>query len=618
MPGHAGGGRGAMFGLGSKGEKPESAGRAIRRLLRELTFARGRIVLMTIVAMLVTLMSVATPFIMGMMTDELFFSATERTPVDFDFIGILLALLAGAYLLSSLFSYAQQFVMSEVTQEMVLRLREEGREKLDRLPVSFYDEHAHGDILSRFTNDLDLIGTTLKDSVIQTFTAFVTIIGVSIVMIRLSPILTLVTMITVPLTIFVTAGIASRSRALFKARQEALGTMNARIEEAFSGFDVMKSFGQRDAEVEAFRTENEAYFTYAYRASFISGVIRPLVQFVGNLGFVGIVTVGSVLVVNGSIGVGTIQAFIQYQRSFNMPIQRVAGIVNTIQSTLAAAERVFSLLDEDEQEPDAESGTIGCEGDADDGCGLVAFDDVTFSYRPGTPVISDVSFTAEPGETIAIVGPTGAGKSTIVNLLMRFYEVDSGTITIDGVDIRDIPREDLRDMTGMVLQDVWLRTATVAENIGFGAGDDVTRERIEQAATAALADDFIRSLPHGYDTVIGDGGTSLSAGQRQLITIARAFICDPKILIMDEATSSIDTRTELAIQRASEKVLRGRTSFVIAHRLSTIREADRILVLKDGRIEEQGDHEELLRSGGFYASLYEAGFSECRDEVDPV
>jgi ATP-binding cassette, subfamily B, multidrug efflux pump len=499
--------------------------------------------------------------------------------------------------------------MAGVTQRTVYRLRADVDRKLGRLPLHYFDGHPRGDLLSRVTNDIDNIGQSLQQSLTQLITSLLTIVGVLILMLTISPLLAVVSLLAVPASLVVTVLVIGRSQKLFVAQWASTGALNGHVEEMHTGHAIVKAFGRQRQAVATFDEENQRLFQASYRAQFISGIIQPAMNFISNLNYVAIAVIGGVRVATGLMSLGDVIAFIQYSRQFTFPIVQTASIANVLQSAVASAERVFELLDEPEEIADPlEPVRIPTMH------GAVAFDDISFRYDPDIPLIDDLSLVADAGETVAIVGPTGAGKTTLVNLLMRFYELDGGKITIDGVDTRDMTRDDLRRTFGMVLQDTWLFHGTIRDNIAYGRVG-ATEEEIVAAAEAAHVDHFVRTLPDGYDTVIDDDATSLSAGEKQLLTIARAFLADPSILILDEATSSVDTRTEVLIQQAMAALRSNRTSFVIAHRLSTIRDADTILVMNDGQIVEQGDHESLLAAGGAYADLYNAQFAGAAAEV---
>jgi ATP-binding cassette, subfamily B, multidrug efflux pump len=522
---------------------------------------------------------------------------------DFNYIGQIVLILLGMYIISACFSLIMGLVMSGVAQRTVRDLPREVDLKIARLPLKYFDDHPHGDILSRVTNDLDTVATTLQQSLTQIITSLITIIGYIIMMLTISPILTLIVVATLPLYILSTALIARKSQKYFASQQKELGALSGHVEEMYTGHKIVKAFGHEKDSIEQFEEINNNLYSAGWKAQFISGMMFPLMNFISNIGYVGISIVGGFWITKNLLGLGDILAFIQYSRSFTMPIAQTAQIANVIQSTIACAERVFEILDESEEIPDTPEARV-----IEFPKGEVRFDHVDFRYTEDVPLIEAMNLDVKPGHTIAIVGPTGAGKTTLVNLLMRFYEIKGGSISIDGVDIRDIKRTELRKMFGMVLQDTWLFNGTVKENIAYakqGAG----MEEIVWAAKAAHADHFIRTLPDGYDTVLNEEATNISQGQKQLLTIARAILADPTILILDEATSSVDTRTEVLIQKAMANLMKGRTSFVIAHRLSTIRDAELILVMNKGRIIEMGNHKDLLAKGGFYAELYNSQFT---------
>jgi ATP-binding cassette subfamily B multidrug efflux pump len=508
---------------------------------------------------------------------------------------------------SSLFQYLQGLILNGITQRTVYRLRSDAEQKIHRLPLAYFDRTPRGELLSRVTNDIDNVSQSLQQTLSQMLSSILTVVGVVVMMFVISPLLALIALIAIPLTLFITVVIAKRSQRLFVAQWTHTGELNAQIEEGYSGHALVKVFG-RHREVEArFARKNEELYTASFGAQFISGIIMPATMFVGNLVYVAIAVVGGVLVANGSIKIGDVQAFIQYSRQFTQPLSQLGSLVTVLQSGVASAERVFDLLDADEQSADP-AAPVSPPAQA----GRLVFENVSFRYDPGTPLIHDLSLVARPGSTVAIVGPTGAGKTTLVNLILRFYDLDSGRITLDGVDIAAMTRDDLRSRTGMVLQDTWLFKGTIRDNIAYGRGD-ATDDDILAAAQAAYVDRFVHALPDGYNTVLDDEGSNLSAGEKQLITIARAFLARPDLLILDEATSSVDTRTELLVQRAMRELRRARTSFVIAHRLSTIRDADLILVMESGAIVEQGTHAQLVAAHGAYARLYEAQFAAAAD-----
>jgi len=522
--------------------------------------------------------------------------------VDFAAIGKILLTLAAIYLLAAFFQWLQQYIMAGVSQRTVYRLRRDVDQKLQRLPLKYYDGHPHGDILSRVTNDVDNIAHTLQQTITQMLSSIVTVIGVLIMMFKISTLLSWISLAVIPVSLVITLLIAKQSQKQFVRQWNSTGAVNAHVEEMFTGHNLVKAFNREEDALQQFREQNEKLYEASFKAQFISGLIHPVINFVNNLNYVAIAVLGGVNVANGVISLGDVQAFIQYSRQFTQPIVQVASIMNVLQSTVASAERVFELLDEEEEVPDVENPVV-----LENVKGHVRFEHVYFSYNPNVPLIEDFNLDVQAGDMIAIVGPTGAGKTTLVNLLMRFYDVNSGRITIDGVDIRQMRRRDLRRIFGMVLQDTWLFSGTIRDNIAYGK-ENATEEEIIAAAKAAYVDHFVRTLADGYDTVLTGDATNISQGQRQLITIARAFLADPKILILDEATSSVDTRTEMLIQKAMANLMKGRTSFVIAHRLSTIRDADNIVVMDHGRIVEQGNHKELMEKKGFYYNLYMSQF----------
>ena len=548
---------------------------------------------------------------MAKITDELIRPILELvggnptpSPIDFSYIWNIVVILIGLYVLSAAFSYLQQFIMAGVSQKVVYDLRRDIDEKLARLPLKFFDSHTHGELLSRFTNDVDNISATLQQSITQVITSVTTVVGVLIMMLTISPLLTLISIIVIPLSGILMMMVVKRSQKYFIGQQKKLGELNGHIEEMYTGHNVVKAFGHEKKAINEFDEVNEGLYDVGWRAQFLSGLVMPIINFIGNLGYVLVAVVGGVLVTKGRITVGDIQAFIQYNRQFTQPIAQVAQISNIIQSTVASAERVFELLDEEEVIPEPIN-PVKAKAD----CGAVEFEHVKFGYREDRILINDMNIKAKPGQMVAIVGPTGAGKTTLVNLLLRFYELNGGRILVDDVDITEMNRADLRKKFGMVLQDTWLFNGTIRDNIAYGK-KNATEEEIIAAAKAAHADHFIRVLPEGYDTILNEEVSNISQGQKQLLTIARALLADPEIMILDEATSSVDTRTELQIQNAMKTLMKGRTSFVIAHRLSTIREADVILVMKDGDVIETGNHETLMAQNGFYADLYNSQFNQ--------
>lgn len=591
-------------------EKPKDFKGTSLRLLQYINKRKVKIIAVFVMAILSTVFMILSPKIVGRAITQLFNDTIQimrgvpGATVNFVAIRDTLLLLTGLYVVSAFFNFLQQYIMAGVAQNTSRDIRQEIDEKLTRLPLSYYDSHTHGDILSRVTNDMDNISNTLQQSITQLITSVVTMIGVVIMMLTISPMMTLITLITLPLMLIVTKPIIKRSQIFFKDQQDYLGELNGHVEEMYTGHVVVKAFGQEEKSVEEFEKINEKLFDAGWKALFVSGIMMPIMTFINNIGYVFICVVGGIFATRGIINIGDIQAFLQYSRQFTQPINQLANIANIFQSTIASAERVFEILDEKEEVKESSDELV-----LTDLRGEVTFEHVSFGYNKGETLIHDMNIEVKPGQTVAIVGPTGAGKTTLINLLMRFYEVDSGKILIDGIDIVDLKRDCLRSMFGMVLQDTWLFNGTIRDNIAYGR-EGATEEDVVNAAKAAYADHFIRTLPDGYDTVLNEESSNISQGQKQLLTIARAILKDTKLLILDEATSSVDTRTEQQIQKAMEELMKGRTSFVIAHRLSTIRDADIILVMVDGDIVEKGNHDELMNKNGFYADLYNSQFTK--------
>ncbi len=605
-PGPFGGGPGMMM----PGQKAKNFKGTFRRLIHYLHPYRWRLCIVLAAAIASTIFSIVSPKILGKATTKLFEGLMGRmndvpgAAIDFQGIWQIIVLLVGLYALSSVFSYIMQFLMAGVAQKTVYSLRREVSEKLNRLPLKYYDSRTHGEIMSRVVNDVDNISNTLQQSLMQMITSVVTIVGIIVMMLTISPLMTVILLITLPLSFIAIKNIAGRSQRYFMGQQKELGELNGHVEEMYTGHKIVKAFGQERKSIEKFDEINDRLYQSGWRAQFISGIMMPIMNVINNFGYVAICIAGGILAMRRTIEVGDVQAFIQYARQFSWPLSQTASIANIIQSTIASAERVFEVLDEPEEVPEAAKDAVAIAKPRGD----VALTNITFGYEENKPIIERMNIDVKQGQTIAIVGPTGAGKTTLVNLLMRFYEVNEGKITIDGVDITRMKRGHLRSLFGMVLQDTWLFGGTIRDNIGYGR-DNATEEEIIEAAKAAFADHFIRTLPDGYDTVLNEEASNISQGQKQLLTIARAILADPAILILDEATSSVDTRTEVQIQHAMNRLMHGRTSFVIAHRLSTIRDADLILVMNKGTVIEQGTHEELMQQNGFYADLYNSQFT---------
>lgn len=605
-----GGRPGGHGGHGSHGRMPVERAKdfkgTLKRLLKLLKPYRVKLFAVLILAALSTVFSIVSPKIMGLVTTELFEGViVSGAGVDFSYIAHILIILGGLYLISAFFNYLQQFIMVGVAQNTVYKMRSDINEKLARLPLRFFDGRTHGEILSRVTNDIDTISNTLGQSLTQLVTAVVTLIGIIVMMLTISPLMTvLICFIIIPLSLVVVKSVTSRSQKYFARFQKVLGELNGHVEEMYTGHQIIKAFGREGRSIREFDQVNEELYDAGWKAQFMSGIMMPLMILINNMGYVVICVLGGYSVMNRTIAIGDVQAFLQYAKQFTHPISQTANIANIIQAIIASAERVFEILDEPEEEPDSkDAGVIEFPR------GDVQFQNVKLGYEKDAVLFDDMNIDVKQGQTIAIVGPTGAGKTTLVNLLMRFYEIDAGKITVDGVDIRDLKRGKLRSIFGMVLQDTWLFNGTIKENIAYGS-EGATDDKIIQAAKAAHADHFIRTLPDGYNTVLDEEASNISQGQKQLLTIARAILADPAVLILDEATSNVDTRTEVLIQKAMARLKKGRTSFVIAHRLSTIRDADLILVMRDGSVVEKGTHSELLAKGGFYAELYYSQFAD--------
>jgi ATP-binding cassette subfamily B multidrug efflux pump len=636
-PMRGGFGRGPFGGGGMPAEKPMKFGPSVRRLIKRLS--PERVKLIAVIGLGVTSVGflVVGPKILGRATDFIFAGAIGRQlpagltnaqvvaaarasgntnladllarmgvipgqGIDFNALGGVLILALGLYVASALFSWMQGYLLNDVVQHTVFKLRADVEDKLSRLPLQFFDGQPRGELLSRVTNDIDNVSLSLQQTISQVLTSLLTVVGVLVMMFVVSPLLALIALVTVPISIVIATQVAKRSQKLFVAQWTNTGGLNGHIEEAFTGHELVTVFGRRREVEEVFRERNEELFKASFGAQFISGLILPAMTFIGNVSYVAIAVIGGYRVATGSMSLGDVQAFIQYSRQFTQPLTQVASMANLLQSGVASAERVFELLDAGEQEADPENPAVPSVRS-----GRVEFEHVSFRYQADQPLIDDLTLVAEPGHTIAIVGPTGAGKTTLVNLIMRFYELDAGRITLDGIDITTMRRDDLRSQIGMVLQDTWLFGGTIRDNIAYG-NPGASEEQIRAAAEATFVDRFVKSLPLGYDTVIDDEGSNVSAGEKQLLTIARAFLADPSLLILDEATSSVDTRTEVLVQHAMAALRSDRTSFVIAHRLSTIRDADLILMMESGRIVERGTHEQLLAARGPYHRLYAAQF----------
>ena len=595
------GGHGGMM----PGEKAKDFKGTTRKILSYIGSYKIAIVLVMISAVAGTVFNIVGPKVLSKATTEIFNGLVSKVSggagIDFHKIGVILLILLGLYCVSALFSFIQGYIMSGISQKLSFRMRKEISEKINRMPLAYFESKTVGEVLSRITNDVDTFGMSLNQSITTLITSVTTLIGVFIMMMTISPLMTLIALVILPISAFLISVVVKHSQKYFKAQQEYLGDINGTIEESYSGHTIIKAFNREEKVNQDFQETNAKLYSSAWKSQFLSGLMQPIMTFVGNLGYVAVAVTGSMLAVAGSITVGDIQAFIQYVRSFTQPITQIAQVFNMLQSMAAAAERIFEFLDE-EEEPVTENPVR-----LEDIKGEVEFEHVRFGYDPQKPVIHDFTCHVEPGSMVAIVGPTGAGKTTMVKLLMRFYDVNSGCIKVDGENVKDFERRNLREAFGMVLQDTWLFKGTIMENIRYGRLD-ATDEEVIAAAKAANADHFIRTLPGGYDMELNEEASNVSQGQKQLLTIARAILADNRIMILDEATSSVDTRTEQHIQDAMANLMKGRTSFVIAHRLSTIRDADVILVMKDGDIIEQGNHNELLAGNGFYAQLYNSQF----------
>lgn len=591
---------------GVAGEKARDFKGTMKKLMSYLANYKIAIFFVAVFAVGSTIFNIVGPKILGKATTEIFNGLVGKVSggngINFGKIGQILLGLLFLYLCSALFSFVQGYIMTGISQKLTYRMRKEISEKINRLPVKYFDQMTHGEILSRITNDVDTLSQSLNQSATQVITSVTTIIGVLVMMISISPLMTLAALLILPISMGFISVIVKHSQRYFKSQQKYLGHVNGQVEEIYSGHNIVKAFNKEEEVIAAFEKDNDILYQSAWKSQFFSGMMMPIMQFVGNLGYVAVVILGGYLAVKRTIEVGDIQSFIQYVRQFTMPIQQVAQVANMLQSTAAASERVFEFLEEEEEAQTAEH-PVSPEGIE----GSVEFEHVHFGYNPEHTIINDFSAKVEPGQKIAIVGPTGAGKTTMVKLLMRFYDVGSGAIKVDGHDIRDFNRSELRKMFGMVLQDTWLFKGSIEENIRYGKLG-ATHEEVVEAAKAAHVHRFVQTLPGGYEMELNEEASNVSQGQKQLLTIARAILADPKILILDEATSSVDTRTEIRIQKAMDNLMRGRTSFIIAHRLSTIRDADLILVMKDGDIIEQGNHETLIAQNGFYAELYNSQF----------
>lgn len=601
------GGHGPMKGM-APGEKPKDLKGTMKKLVGYMSAYKFQLFFVLIFAVGGTIFNIVGPKILGKATTEIFNGLVSKVSggdgMDFEKIGKILLFTLGLYVVSALFSFVQGFIMTGISQKMTYRLRKEISQKINRMPMNYFDTKTHGEVLSRVTNDIDTLGQSLNQSATQMITSVTTLIGVLVMMLSISPLMTVVALLILPVSVGLISVIMKRSQKYFRGQQEYLGHVNGQVEEVYGGHNIVKAFNKEKDVITEFNDMNNKLYESAWKSQFISGMMMPIMQFVGNLGYVAVAILGGYLVIKDAIEVGDIQSFIQYVRNFTQPIQQIAQVANMLQSTAAASERVFEFLEEEEEDQTVEN-PVSVDGLQ----GNVEFDHVHFGYHPDKIIINDFSAKVKEGQKIAIVGPTGAGKTTMIKLLMRFYDVNSGAILIDGHDVKDFNRSELRQMFGMVLQDTWLFHGSIRDNIRYGKLD-ATDEEVIEAAKAARVHRFVQTLPGGYDMELNEEASNVSQGQKQLLTIARAILADPKILILDEATSSVDTRTEIQIQKAMDTLMKGRTSFVIAHRLSTIRDADLILVMKDGDIVEMGNHDELIEKNGFYADLYNSQFEK--------
>ena len=591
------------------GEKAKDFKGTMKKLWAYISEYRIGLFFVMVFAICSTVFSIAGPKILGKATTEIFSGLVGKisggSGIDFEKLGRILIGLLCLYVASAVFSFIQGYIMTGISQKITYRMRKDISEKIHRMPMNYFDKVTHGEVLSRVTNDVDTLSQSLNQSATQLITSTTTLIGVLIMMLSISPLMTVVALLILPISLVLISAIVKRSQKFFRDQQNYLGHVNGQVEEVYGGHNIVKAFNKEEDVIRTFNETNDILYQSAWKSQFLSGMMMPIMQFVGNLGYVGVSILGGYLAIKGSIEVGDIQSFIQYVRSFTQPIQQIAQVANMLQSTAAASERVFEFLEEEEEVQMVEH-PVSVEGLK----GNVSFEHVKFGYNPDHIIIKDFSVDVKQGQKIAIVGPTGAGKTTMIKLLMRFYDVNEGAILVDGHDIKDFTRGELREMFGMVLQDTWLFNGTIEDNIKYGKLN-ATHEEVVEAAKAAYVDQFVQTLPNGYNMVLNEEASNVSQGQKQLLTIARAILADPKILILDEATSSVDTRTEIRIQKAMDNLMEGRTSFIIAHRLSTIRDADLILVMKDGDIVEQGKHQELLNQNGFYAELYNSQFESA-------